>query len=162
MVAPRREPEELSHKLQQDRIPELKGTATHENLKAMFATDAQASRLLFLFARIAEIEGYREVANVLKEVAESQVFFTDGHVDFLRRLGDPLSGFPLGETVLNLQAAVTTDHQDAENNLPRMARTAHAEGFPDIASWFESIAKAKRAHVVRLQGALELTRKDAG
>jgi rubrerythrin len=34
-----------------------------------------------------------------------------------------------------------------------MARTARAEGFPDIASWFESVAAARAVHAARLDAA---------
>jgi rubrerythrin len=35
-----------------------------------------------------------------------------------------------------------------------MARTAREEGFDEIASWFETLAKAERSHAGRFQKAL--------
>jgi rubrerythrin len=148
----------LSSDLQRDRIHELKGTVTYENLASALARDAQASRLCTLFARVAEIEGYPEMARVLREITESQILFADGHIDFLRRVGDPITGAPIGETLQNLQSVISAELQDASEVLPRMVSTANGEGFPDIASWFESLAKAKQAHVGRVREALELLR----
>ena len=39
-------------------MAELKGTRTHENLKAAFAGESQANRRTLHFARTADIEGY--------------------------------------------------------------------------------------------------------
>jgi rubrerythrin len=39
-----------------------------------------------------------------------------------------------------------------------MARTAHDEGFEEIAGWFETLAKARRSHALRIRRAVENTR----
>ena len=36
-----------------------------------------------------------------------------------------------------------------------MARTAREEGFPEIAEWFETLAKAERSHAGRFTKGLE-------
>jgi len=36
-----------------------------------------------------------------------------------------------------------------------MAQIAHQEGLPDIANWFETMAKSKQVHEVKLRKALE-------
>ncbi len=137
------------------RLPTLKGTLTHAHLRDAFALDARAASLYGYFARIAEIEGYPEVATTLREIAEQKAMFADGHLDFLKKAGEPLTGRSIGETVRNLEAAVLIEEQDAVDRLPGHARTAHAEGFPDIASWFESVALARHHHLARLQSAKE-------
>ena len=38
---------------------------------------------------------------------------------------------------------------------PGMAKTARAEGFDEIADWFETLAKAERSHANRYQKALD-------
>ena len=65
------------------RLPTLKGTLTHAHLRDAFALDARAASLYGYFARIAEIEGYPEVATTLRELAEQKSMFADGHLDFL-------------------------------------------------------------------------------
>lgn len=145
----------------QGKAPELEGTQTHDNLKAAFAVDTRVTQLYLYFARIAEIEGYPEVSRAFAELADSQALVSHGHVDFLKRAGDPLTDHPVGETELNLKAAALGAELDAAEKLPDMARTAHAEGFPDIASWFETLAHARRANAERLRAALVHTREDA-
>jgi rubrerythrin len=37
---------------------------------------------------------------------------------------------------------------------PGMAKTAREEGFPEVADWFETLAKAERSHAGRFNKAL--------
>jgi rubrerythrin len=37
---------------------------------------------------------------------------------------------------------------------PGMAKTAREEGFPEVADWFETLAKAERSHAGRFGKAL--------
>jgi len=38
---------------------------------------------------------------------------------------------------------------------PGMAKTAREEGFPEIADWFETLAKAEKSHAGRFEQALK-------
>lgn len=140
--------------LQRDHSAELIGTVTHDNLLAAFAREAQAVLVLELYARIAELEGQPETAGLMRELRESEDLFAGGHMDFLRQVGDPVSGLPVGPTPLNLAAMLDAAQTDAIQAFPAMASTARAEGFPDVASWFETLVAAKRRHASRLQATL--------
>jgi rubrerythrin len=146
--------------LQRGQAPSLLGSRTQENLEAAFAQDAQSIQLFGYFAKIAQIEGFSDAARTWEELAESQQQFTHGHLDFLKRVGEPLARHRMGETSQNLAAGIAIEQLDAAERLEQMARTAHAEGFPDIASWFESVSDAKRARVARLQDGLSQTKED--
>ncbi len=141
--------------LQRGQAPSLSGSRTQTNLEEAFSQDAQAIQLFGYFAKIARIEGFADAARTWDELAESQHQFTHGHLDFLKRVGEPLARQRMGETQQNLVAGIAIEQLDAASRLEEMARTAHAEGFPDIASWFESLSDAKRARIARLQGDLE-------
>jgi len=144
--------------LQRGQAPSLVGSRTQENLEAAFAQDAQAIQLFGYFAKIARIEGFSDAARTWEELAESQQQYTHGHLDFLKRVGEPLSRHRMGETAQNLVAGIAIEQLDAAARLEEMAKTAHAEGFPDVASWFESLSDAKRARVARLQSDLDETK----
>lgn len=131
-------------------MPDLKGSKTHQNLREAFAADAQLVETLSYYARIAEIEGYAEVAGLLRGFAESGRQFTHGHLDFLKTAGDPITQHSIGATEHNLQAVLASHRDASEDTLQGMAATAHAEGFPDIANWFETLIRAKRDRVERL------------
>jgi rubrerythrin len=38
---------------------------------------------------------------------------------------------------------------------PGMAKTAREEGFPEIADWFETLAKAEKSHAGRFESMLK-------
>lgn len=136
------------------RPPELAGTQTHAHLAAAYARDAQVARLLDELARIARIEGYPAVSRALAEMGETASLLAGGHLDFLRRVGEPLADAPLGGTPENVAALVRVARVDLAEHLPAGVSTSNAEGFPDIASWFETVAATRRAHLARLEALL--------
>ena len=87
-------------------MPDLNGTKTHENLKEAFAGESQANRRYLYFAQKADGEGYNDVAAVFRSTAEGETGHAHGHVEFLEEVGDPATGEPIGDTSLNLKAAI--------------------------------------------------------
>ncbi len=136
-------------------MPSLKGTKTHENLKYAFAGESQANRRYLYFAKIADVEGYPEVAGNFRETAEGETGHAHGHLDYLKAVGDPATDLPIGSTEANLKAAIAGETHEYTDMYPGMARTARQEGFPEIADWFETLAKAEKAHAGRFQQMLK-------
>ena len=127
-------------------MPELNGTETHGNLKAAFAGESQANRRYLYFAKIADVEGYPEVAGNFRETAEGETGHAHGHLDYLKPVGDPATDEPMGDTVANLKSAVAGETHEYTEMYPGMAKTAREEGFDEIADWFETLAKAEKSH----------------
>jgi rubrerythrin len=127
----------------------LKGTKTHDNLKAAFAGESQANRRYLYFAKVADVEGYPEVAMNFRETAEGETGHAHGHLDFLKVVGDPATGLPIGDTAANLKAAIEGETHEYTDMYPGMARTAREEGFAEVADWFETLAKAEKSHAGR-------------
>jgi rubrerythrin len=136
-------------------MPALKGTKTHDNLKAAFAGESQANRRYLYFAKVADVEGYPDIAGLFRDTAEGETGHAHGHLDYLKEAGDPATGLPIGETAQNLQAAVAGETYEYTDMYPGMAATARAEGFDAIASWFETLAKAEKSHAGRFQKGLQ-------
>jgi len=134
---------------------DLKGTKTHSNLKEAFAGESQANRRYLYFAKIADVEGYPEIAMNFRETAGGEAGHAHGHLDDLRQVGDPATGLPIGATGPNLKAAIAGETHEYTDMYPGMARTAREEGFDEIADWFETLAKAEKSHAGRFQKALE-------
>ena len=132
-------------------MSKLNGTKTHENLKAAFAGESQANRRYLYFAKVADIEGYPEIASNFRETAEGETGHAHGHLDYLKEVGDPATGLPIGETIENLKAAVAGETHEYTDMYPGMARSAREEGFVEIADWFETLAKAEKSHAGRIQ-----------
>ncbi|MEP0775210.1 MAG: rubrerythrin [Acidobacteriota bacterium] len=136
-------------------MPELKGSKTQENLKYAFAGESQANRRYLYFAKAADIEGYPEVAGLFRDTAEGETGHAHGHLDYLKKVGDPATDLPIGDVQEMLAAAVAGETHEYTDMYPSMAKTAREEGFPEIADWFETLAKAERSHAGKFQKALE-------
>ena len=134
----------------------LKGSKTEGNLKAAFAGESQANRRYLYFAQKADVEGYNDVATVFRSTAEGETGHAHGHLEFLEHgSGDPATGLPIGDSRLNLKAAVAGETHEYTDMYPGMAKQAREEGFDEIANWFETLAKAERSHANRYTKALE-------
>ncbi len=134
---------------------ELKGSKTHDNLKAAFAGESQANRRYLYFANKADVEGYNDVSAVFRSTAEGETGHAHGHLDYIAIVGDPATGLPIGDTADNLRAAIAGETHEYTDMYPGMAKTAREEGFEEIADWFETLAKAERSHANRFKKALD-------
>jgi rubrerythrin len=132
----------------------LAGTQTHENLKAAFAGESQANRRYLYFAAKADVEGQNDVAAVFRSTAEGETGHAHGHLEYMESVGDPATGLPIGTSRQNLKAAIEGETHEYTDMYPGMAKTARAEGFDEIADWFETLAKAERSHANRFSQAL--------
>ncbi len=127
----------------------LAGTRSHENLKNAFAGEAQANRRYLYFARMADIEGYPDMGGLFRDTAEAETGHAFGHMDFLKQVGDPVTGVPFGSTEKNLKSAIEGETYEYTEMYPGMAKTARSEGFDELAEWFETLAKAEKSHAGR-------------
>ena len=137
-------------------MADLKGTKTHQNLKDAFAGESQANRRYLYFAKIADVEGYPEVASNFRETAEGETGHAHGHLDYLKKVGDPATGLAIGDTEANLKAAIAGETHEYTDMYPGMSKTARAEGFAEIADWFETLAKAEKSHAGRFEQMLKI------
>jgi len=129
----------------------LKDSKTFENLKAAFSGESQANRRCLYFAKVADVEGYPEVAMNFRETAEGETGHAHGHLDYLKSVGDPATGLPIGDTLQNLKAAIEGETHEYTDMYPGMAKAARQEGFSEIADWFETLARAEKSHAGRFQ-----------
>ena len=136
-------------------MADLKGSKTHQNLKDAFAGESQANRRYLYFAKVADVEGYPEIASNFRDTAEGETGHAHGHLEYLEEVGDPATGLPIGETKANLASAVQGETHEYTEMYPGMAKTAREEGFSEIADWFETLAKAEKSHAGKFQKTLE-------
>jgi len=95
------------------------------------------------------------VAAVFRSTAEGETGHAHGHLEYLEQVGDPATGLPIGPTRANLKAAIAGETHEYTDMYPGMAKTARAEGFTEIADWFETLAKAERSHANKFQRTLD-------
>jgi rubrerythrin len=133
----------------------LKGSKSFEHLKEAFAGESQANRRYLYFARQADVEGYPDVAGLFRDTAEGETGHAHGHLDFLKEVGDPVTGLPIGITSQNLKSAVEGETYEYTQMYPGFAKTAREEGFEELAEWFETLARAEKSHAGRFSKGLE-------
>jgi rubrerythrin len=92
---------------------------------------------------------------VFRDTAEGETGHAFGHLEFLAEVGDPATGKPIGDTKMNLVAAVAGETYEYTEMYPGFARTAREEGFDEIAEWFETLARAEKSHAGRFQKAYD-------
>lgn len=139
----------------------LDGSKSLDNLKAAFAGEAQANRRYIYFARQADIEGYPDMGGLFRDTAEAETGHALGHLDFLKTIGDPATGLPMGSTEKNLKAAVEGETYEYTEMYPGMSKTAREEGHEELAEWFETLARAEKSHAGRFnQGLTKISGKD--
>ena len=134
----------------------IKGTKTEQNLKDAFAGESQANRRYLYFAAKADVEGENDVAQVFRSTAEGETGHAHGHLEYLEKdCGDPATGEPIGDSKMNLRAAIAGETHEYTDMYPGMAKTAREEGFDEIADWFETLAKAEKSHAGKFQKTLD-------
>jgi rubrerythrin len=136
-------------------MPSLIGTKTGKNLKEAFARSSQIHMRYLYFAIQSDNEGHHDISEVFRSTAVGETGHANGHLEFLAEVGDPVTGSAIGTTTDNLKAAIMSETCDRTDMYPGMARTARDEGLDEIADWFETLAKALKAHGGRFQNALD-------
>ena len=136
----------------------LKGTKTAENLKQGFIGESMANRRYLYFAKRADEEGYPEIAALLRSIAEGETAHAFGHLDFIRQGGltDPATDKPIGTLEEMLESAIAGETYEWTQMYPGFAKIAREEGFPEIAEWFETLARAEKSHAEKFQNVLKM------
>ncbi|MBD3421681.1 MAG: rubrerythrin family protein [Chitinivibrionales bacterium] len=134
-------------------MPELNGSRTEKNLVASFAGESQARNRYTWAAKIAEKEGYPQIADIFLQTADHERIHANSMCK--KFAGGPVAitatypADPIGTTLENLQAAAAEEHEEVTALYPSFAETAGKEGFPQIAAMYRTIAKAESWHEER-------------
>ncbi len=129
----------------------LSGSRTAENLKTAFTEEAALAARARAFAELAEHEGEQALAAAFRDLSEGGETLIQGSLDFLRSCADPDSGIAIAGARANLRSLIHTEARLGERVYAQMARAARDEGFPDAASWFETLEKLKASRLRRLR-----------
>lgn len=133
---------------------EFNRSKTLENLKAGFAGESQANRRYLYFAQKADEEGYQEIAAIFRSTADGETAHAFGHMKYIKEVGDPVTGEPIGTTEQNLKSAIAGETYEYTQMYPGFAKAAREEGFEDIAHWFEILSKAEKSHAKKYEDTL--------
>ena len=121
------------------------GTQTEKNLQAAFAGESQARNKYTYFSSVAQREGYEQIADLFLKTAENE----KAHA---RMWFEELNG--LGNTAENLLHAAEGENHEWTDMYEGFAKTAEAEGFPELAAKFRLVAAIEKRHEERYRALL--------
>ena len=140
---------------------------TIENLAKAFIGESQARNRYTFYAKIAQKEGYDQIAEIFLITADNE----REHAKWLLRMINDLkkqseedleelvveaiSPTTLGSTIENLKAAIKGENYENTTMYPEFADVAEKEGYPDIANRLRAIAKAEEHHEERYRKLLK-------
>ncbi|MBQ6450213.1 rubrerythrin family protein [bacterium] len=116
------------------------GTQTEKNLQAAFAGESQARNKYTYFASRAKKDGYEQIANLFLLTA-------DNEKEHAKMWFKELNG--ISDTPENLEAAAAGENYEWTDMYEGFAKTAEAEGFPELARKFRAVAAIEKHHEQR-------------
>ena len=131
----------------------IKGTRTEKNLLHSFAGESQARNRYDFFAGVAKKEGLVQISKIFEETALQEKEHAKRFFKFLEGGAVEITAsFPagvIGNTLENLKAAASGEHEEWTEAYPEFARIAREEGFPEIAVLWEKVSVAEKQHEKR-------------
>lgn len=131
----------------------LKGTKTEQNLLKAFAGESQARMRYDYFASQAKKEGLEQIAAIFAETALNEKEHAKRFFKFLEgNMVEITATYPagkIGTTMENLKSSADGENEEWTELYPEFAKVAAEEGFRDVASAFNMIAKVEKAHEER-------------
>ena len=122
------------------------GTQTEQNLHAAFAGESQARNKYTYFASVAKKEGYEQIAAIFLKTA-------DNEKEHAKMWFKELAG--IGGTADNLLAAAEGENYEWTDMYEGFAKTAEAEGFPELAAKFRAVGEIEKHHEERYRALLQ-------
>ena len=126
-------------------MAEIKGTKTEQNLNAAFAGESQARVKYQFYASKAKKEGYEQISALFLKTAENEK-------EHAKMWFKELKG--IGSTPENLAAAADGENYEWTDMYESFAKTAEAEGFPELAEKFRGVAAIEKHHEERYRALL--------
>ena len=131
----------------------IKGTRTEKNLLHSFAGESQARNRYDFFAGVAKKEGLVQISKIFEETALQEKEHAKRFFKYLEGGAVEITAsFPagvIGNTLENLKAAASGEHEEWTEAYPEFARIAREEGFPEIAVLWERVSIAEKQHEKR-------------
>ena len=122
------------------------GTQTEMNLRAAFSGESEARNKYTFFASVAKKQGFEQIANLFLKTA-------DNEKEHAKLWFKELNG--LGDTAENLLNAAEGENYEWTDMYDGFAKTAEAEGFPELAERFRLLAEIERHHEERYRALLK-------
>ena len=135
-----KQPAEKFNLVEEEKKNPYAGTQTEKNLETAFAGESQARNKYTYFASVAKREGYEQMAALFLKTA-------DNEKEHAKMWFKELNG--LGDTADNLLSAAEGENYEWTDMYDGFAKTAEAEGFPELAAKFRMVAAIEKHHEER-------------
>ena len=135
-----KQPAEKFNLVEEEKKTPYAGTQTEKNLETAFAGESQARNKYTYFASVAKKEGYEQMAALFLKTA-------DNEKEHAKMWFKELNG--LGDTADNLLSAAEGENYEWTYMYDGFAKTAEAEGFPELAAKFRMVAAIEKHHEER-------------
>lgn len=135
-----KQPAEKFNLVEEEKKNPYAGTQTEKNLETAFAGESQARNKYTYFASVAKKEGYEQMAALFLKTA-------DNEKEHAKMWFKELNG--LGDTADNLLSAAEGENYEWTDMYEGFAKTAEAEGFPELAAKFRMVAAIEKHHEER-------------
>ena len=121
------------------------GTQSEKNLMTAFAGESEARNKYTFFASVAKKQGFEQIAALFLKTA-------DNEKEHAKLWFKELNG--IGDTADNLKAAAAGENYEWTDMCDGCAKTAEAEGFPELAARFRLVGAIEKHHEERYRALL--------
>lgn len=116
---------------------------TMVNLMKAFAGESQARNKYEYFAKIAQKEGYRDIAEHFQRAANNEKTHAKLELALCNKMA---TGEEFGNTIENLNMAINGEHYENQEMYPDFAEIAKEEGHKEAEVLFKGIGKIEVEH----------------
>jgi len=142
-----------------DEMEMITENLTMVNLMKAFAGESQARNKYEYFAKVAQKEGFRDIAEHFQRAADNEKVHAKLELALKNRMEHEREN-NFGDTKENLQEAIDGESYENVTMYPDFAKIAKEEGHKEAARLFEGIGKIEIEHEKMFQ--MLLTRLEAG
>lgn len=122
---------------------------TEQNLHDAFAGESQAHMRYRIYSKVAEEEGYPNVALLFKAISFAEEVHASNHLERMPREEDMFAGknpYGLGNTSENLQAGIDGETFEIEEMYPIYKKVAEFQNEDEAEQSFDWALRAERIH----------------
>ena len=123
---------------------EFQKSKTYANLMAAFAGEAQARNKYTYYAEKAKTEGYFQIGRIFEETAKNELEHAEIWFKYIK-------GGSVPTTLENLEDAAQGEWYEFSDMYKGFAQTAKVEGYLELETLFNMVAKIEKEHHDRFQ-----------
>jgi len=138
-----------------------KPTVSMENLQTAYGKSLQRHRMYAVFAKNADGERLKNLANLFRAVSRSEEIHAKLHAGLLRKNQvEPVvpaeDSLTIGTSFQTLKMAMSCEQLEYQSMYPNLSRTAELEVFPDAAEQFRMVKDVDARHFELFKEAYDL------